>query len=41
MKNKLGCFELKFVKPISNVALLPCQTQFINYKYIRIHVKVC
>ena len=26
---------------VINVALLPCRTQFINYKYIRIHLKVC
>ena len=26
---------------VSNVALLPCQTQFINYEYIRMHLKVC
>ena len=31
----------KRVRPVSNVALLPCRTQFINYKYIRIHLKVC
>ena len=24
------------VRPISNVVLLPCRTQFINYKFIRI-----
>ena len=31
----------KRVRPVSNVVLLPCRTQFINYKYIRIHLKVC
>ena len=26
---------------VSNVVLPPCRTQFIDYKYIRIHLKVC
>ena len=26
---------------VSNVVLLPCRTQFVNYKCIRIHLKVC
>ena len=29
------------LRPVSNVVLPPCRTQFINYKYIRIHFKVC
>ena len=29
------------LRPVSNVVLLPCRTQFINYKCIRIHLKVC
>ena len=28
-------------RPVSNVVLLLCRTQFINYKYIRIHLEVC
>ena len=26
---------------VSNVVLLPCRNQFINYKFIRIQLKVC
>ena len=29
------------LRPVSNVVLLPCRTQLINYKYIRIYLKVC
>ena len=33
-----NCSHL-LVRPVSNVMLLPCRTQFINYRYIRIHFK--
>ena len=29
------------VRPVSNVVLLPYRAQFINYEYVRIHLKVC
>ena len=29
-----------YLRPVSNVVLPQCRTQFINYKYIRIHSKV-
>ena len=29
------------IRPVSNVVLIPCRTQFINYKYIRIQLNVC
>ena len=33
-------FEKKIrVRPVSNVVLLACQTQFINYKHIRLQYK--
>ena len=31
----------QYVDLVSNVALLSRRTQFINYKYIRIHLTVC
>ena len=33
-----NCSHL-LVRPVSNVVLLPCRTQFINYRYIKIHFK--
>ena len=33
--------QKKNLRPVSNVALMSCRTQFIDYKYIRIHIIVC
>ena len=35
------CERIRSIRPVSNVVLPPCRTQFINYKYIRIYLKVC
>ena len=35
----INTWATKSLWPVSNVVLLPCQTQFINYKYTRIHCK--
>ena len=42
MQFQMNIFERnRYLRPVSNVVLLPCRTQFINYKYIRIYLKVC
>ena len=38
---KVLYFIPSYLRPVSNVVLLPCRTQFINYKYMRINLKVC
>ena len=37
---KVLYFIPSYLKPVSNVALLPYRTQFINYKYMTINLKV-